>query len=70
MTKEEYQKCKIAAKLYHDKVLECEILRKRLAQKERENRILKDRLNYKTASDIRYSKEDADLLLIFERRHK
>lgn len=68
MTKEEYQKCEWAANLYHDKVRECERLKRQLAQKERENKLLKERLNYKTAADVEYSKEDDELFLILNAR--
>lgn len=68
MTKDEYQKCQWAANLYHDKVRECEILKRRLAQKEREIQILKERLRYKTAADVQYSKDDADVFLILKTR--
>lgn len=68
MTKDEYQKCQWAANLYHDKVRECEILKRRLAQKEREIQILKERLRYKTAADVQYSKDDADVFLILKAR--
>lgn len=61
MTKEEYQKCEWAANLYHDKVHECEMLKKKLAQKDREIKLLKERLGYKTANDIQYSKDDAEV---------
>lgn len=64
MTREEYQKCELAATMYRDKVRECDVLRGRLAQKERENRILREQLGYKRASDIQYSREDAEVFLI------
>lgn len=64
MTREEYQKCKWAANLYHEKVRECEILRRRLEQKERENKFLREQLGYKRASDIQYSKDDAEVFMI------
>ena len=64
MTREEYQKCQWAANLYHDKVRECEILRRRLEQRERENRLLREQLGYRRASDIQYSKDDAEVFMI------
>lgn len=69
MTKQEYQNCQWAANLYHDKVRECEILKKRLEQKERENRILKERLRYKTAIDIQRSREDAEVFNLVKCRN-
>lgn len=68
MTREEYQKCEWAANLYHDKVRECNMLRRRLEQMQRENKLLKERLGYKTASDVEYSKDDAELFLILKTR--
>ena len=68
MTREEYQKCEWAANLYHDKVRECEMLKKRLAQKERENLLLKQQLRYKTAADVQYSKDDAELFSVLNSR--
>lgn len=68
MTREEYQKCEWAANLYHDKVRECEMLKKRLAQKERENQLLKQQLHYKTAADVQYSKDDAELFSVLNSR--
>lgn len=68
MTKEEYQKCKWAANLYHDKVRECNMLRRRLEQMERENKLLKERLGYKTARDVEYSKDDRELFVILNAR--
>ena len=64
MTKQEYQMCEWAANLYHDKVRECEMLKKRLAQKERENQLLKEQLRYKTARDIQHSRDDAEVFMI------
>lgn len=68
MTREEYQKCEQAAKLYHDKVRECEMLKRQLAQREREIKILKERLRYKTASDVQYSKQDEELFIVLNSR--
>lgn len=75
MTREEYQKCEWAANMYHDKVHECNMLRRklaqmeeRLAQKERENQLLKERLGYKRACDVQYSKDDAEVFLILKMR--
>jgi hypothetical protein len=64
MTREEYYKCELAANMYHDKVDECEMLRRMIAQLKQENRVLKERLGYKTARDIQRSKEDAEVFLI------
>lgn len=47
---------------------ECDILRQKLEQREREIGILKDRLRYKTASDIQYAKDDDDVFLILKMR--
>ena len=47
---------------------ECDILRQKLAQREREIKILKERLKYKTASDIQYAKDDDDVFLILKMR--
>lgn len=69
MTKEEYQKCQWAANLYHDKVRECEMLKRRLAQRDREVQILKERLRYKTAADVQYSKDDAEVFMIVKMRN-
>lgn len=68
MTREEYKNCERAAKMYHDKVRECELLRLRLEQKERENKLLREQLGYKRASDIQYSKEDEELFVILNSR--
>ena len=68
MTKEEHQMCERAATLYQDKVRECRMLRNRLEQKERENRLLKEQLGYRRAADIQYSKADAEVLLIMRNR--
>lgn len=68
MTEEEYRKCKWAAKMYQKKVRECESLKRQLAQREREIKILKERLRYKTASDVQYSKDDADVFGILKTR--
>ena len=64
MTREEHQMCEWAANMYHDKVEECNMLRRMLAQKERENKMLKERLGYKMASDVKYSKDDAEVFMI------
>lgn len=64
MTREEYIKCEYAANMYREKVQECNTLRRMLAQKERENRILKERLGYKRACDVQHSREDAEVFLI------
>lgn len=69
MTREEYQKCEWAANLYHDKVRECERLKRILAQRDREIQILKERLRYKTAADVQYSKDDAEVFLILKMRN-
>lgn len=69
MTKEEYQKCEWAANLYHDKVRECEMLKRRLAQRDREVQILKERLRYKTAADVQYSRDDAEVFMIVKMRN-
>lgn len=69
MNKEEYQKCQWAANLYHDKVRECEMLKRRLAQRDREVQILKERLRYKTAADVQYSKDDAEVFCILRMRN-
>ena len=69
MTKEEYQKCQWAANLYHDKVRECEMLKRRLAQRDREIQLLKERLHYKTAADIQYSRDDAEVFMIVKMRN-
>lgn len=68
MTEEEYQKCVWAANLYHDKVRECNLLKRMLIQKERENRLLKQQLHYKTAADVQYSKDDAELFSVLNSR--
>lgn len=68
MTREEYQKCEWAANLYHDKVRECNMLRRKLEQLQRENKLLKERLGYKTAQDVEYSKDDAELFVILNAR--
>lgn len=68
MTREEYQKCEQAAKLYHDKVRECNMLRQMLAQRDREIQLLKERLRYKTASDVQYSKQDDELFIVLNSR--
>lgn len=47
---------------------ECDILRQKLAQREREIKVLKERLKYKTASDIQYAKDDDDVFLILKMR--
>lgn len=69
MTKKEHMMCQQAANMYHDKVCECEVLKRRLAQKERENRLLREQLGYKRASDIQYSKDDAEVFLILKMRN-
>ena len=69
MTKEERQKCEWAANMYHDKVRECEMLKLRLAQRERENQLLRERLGYKRASDIQYSRDDAEVFGIMRNRN-
>lgn len=69
MTREEYQKCQWAANLYHDKVRECEMLKRRLAQRDREIQILKERLHYKTAADIQHSRDDAEVFMIVKMRN-
>ena len=68
MTREERQMCEWAANLYHDKVRECEMLRRRLEQKERENRLLRQQLGYKRAADVQYSKDDAEVFMIVKMR--
>ena len=60
--------CEWAANLYHDKVRECEMLRRRLEQKERENRLLRQQLGYKRAADVQYSKDDAEVFMIVKMR--
>ena len=69
MTKEEYQKCQWAANLYHDKVRECEMLKRCLAQRDREIQILKERLRYKTAADVQHSRDDAEVFMIVKMRN-
>lgn len=64
MTREEYIKCEYAANMYRDKVRECEMLRRMLAQKDRENRLLREQLGYKRASDVQYSRDDAEVFMI------
>jgi hypothetical protein len=64
MTKKEHQMCEWAANLYHDKVRECEMLKRRLEQKERENRLLRQQLGYKRAADIQNSRDDAEVFMI------
>lgn len=68
MTREEYQKCEWAANMYHDKVRECNMLRRMLEQTRRENQLLKERLRYKTASDVQYSRDDAEVFFILKAR--
>lgn len=48
--------------------IECDMLREKLSQREREIKVLKERLRYKTASDIQYSKDDDDVFLILKMR--
>lgn len=69
MTREEYQKCKVAAKMYRDKFEECEILRRRNDQLARENRLLKERLGYRRTVDAKYSQADAEVFLIVKMNH-
>ena len=69
MTKKEHQMCQQAAIMYHEKVDECKMLKRMLAQKERENRLLREQLGYKRASDIQYSRDDADVFLILKMRN-
>jgi cell shape-determining protein MreC len=69
MTREEYMMCKAAANLYHEKVEECEILRRRNEQLARENRLLKERLGYRREVDTKYSKADAEVFLIVKMNH-
>lgn len=69
MTREEYMKCKAAAKLYHDKFEECEMLKRRNDQLARENRLLKERLGYRRLVDIQHSKDDAEVFLIVKMNH-
>ena len=69
MTKEEYQKCQWAANLYHEVVCENEMLKRRLAQRDREIQILKERLRYKTAVDIQHSRDDAEVFMIVKMRN-
>ena len=69
MTREEYMNCKAAAKLYHDKFEECEILRRRNDQLMRENRLLKERLGYRREVDAKYSQADAEVFLIVKMNH-
>ena len=47
---------------------ECDILRRKLEQREREIKILKERLRYKTATDVQYAKDDDDVFLILKMR--
>ena len=64
MTREEYQKCKLAASMYHDKVRECETLKRRLAQIEQENKILKEQLGYRRIRDAQYSRDDTEVFML------
>ena len=68
MTREEYLNCEYAANMYREKVRECEMLRRRLEQKERENKILREHLGYKRASDVQYSRDDAEVFMIVKMR--
>lgn len=69
MTREEYLNCKAAAKLYHDKVAECEMLRIRNEQLQRENRLLKERLGYRRTVDTQYTQADAEVFMIVKMNH-
>lgn len=69
MTREEYLNCKAAATLYHNKAAECEMLRMRNEQLQRENRLLKERLGYRRTIDAKYSKADAEVFLIVKMNH-
>lgn len=69
MTREEYLKCKTAAKLYRDKFEECEMLKLRNDQLARENRLLKERLGYRRVMDTQYSQADAEVFLIVKMRN-
>lgn len=69
MNREEYMKCKAAAKLYRDKVEECEMLRIRNEQLMRENKLLKERLGYRREVDAKYSQADAEVFLIVKMNH-
>ena len=64
MTREEHLMCERAATMYHDKVRECRMLRARLEQRERENRLLREQLRYKRAADIQHSRDDAEVFMI------
>ena len=68
MTREEYQKCEWAANMYHDVVRENKMLRRMLEQRDREIRMLKDHLRYKTAVDIQHSRDDAEVFMIIKTR--
>jgi cell shape-determining protein MreC len=69
MNREEYMKCKTAAKLYRDKFEECEMLKRRNDQLARENRLLKERLGYRRTVDAKYSQADAEVFLIVKMNH-
>lgn len=69
MTKEEHQMCEWAANMYHDKVHECEMLKRMVAQLKKENQLLKERLGYKRACDVQYSKDDAEVFMILRMRN-
>ena len=68
MTKEEYQMCEWAANMYHDVVRERNMLRRKLEQKERENKLLREQLGYKRASDVQNSRDDAEVFYIVKMR--
>ena len=69
MNREEYLKCKTAAKLYRDKFEECEMLKRHIDQLTRENRLLKERLGYRRAVDAKYSQADSEVFLIVKMNH-
>ena len=69
MTKEEQMKCEWAANMYHEAIRENEMLKRRLAQREREIKLLKEQLHYKTASDIQHSRADAEVFMIVKMRN-
>lgn len=68
MTREEHQKCEWAANMYHNKVHECEMLKRRNDQLARENRLLKERLGYRRLVDIQHSRADAEVFMIIKTR--
>ena len=68
MTREEYQKCEWAASMYHEVIRENKLLKRRLAQKERENQLLKEQLGYRRIRDAQYSRDDAEVFMIVKMR--